>query len=208
MKKLVLFSLVILLFSCSTESVVQKDGIKILVASQKLVFGAASYLSELKNGNLSSSKFDLSNFKPSELKEIRINYKGASKSSFGILSSTNPSVVLMINFNFEGSVESAAISENIVLADKSIETKIYDLDGNLGQHLTTVGRKIISHKAPNIEGLRTSKSWFGDTGDCIEKAGEPFENGLSNLLFDAAATVVTSGWFPVVLTVACGIRSL
>jgi hypothetical protein len=178
-----------------------------LVASQKLVFGAASYLSELKNGNLSSSKFDLSNFKPSELKEIRINYNGASKSSFGILSSVNPSVVLMINFNFEGSVESAAISENIVLADKSIETKIYDLDGNLGQHLTTVGRKIISHKVPNIEGLRTSKSWFGSTGDCVSEAAQPFSNGILNIVFDIAATAVTYGWYPVVLVAACGIRS-
>jgi hypothetical protein len=38
MKKLVLFSLVILLFSCSTESVVQKDGIKILAASKESQF--------------------------------------------------------------------------------------------------------------------------------------------------------------------------
>ncbi len=212
--KLKFVVITLLFFSSCTSEISQsfnKDDFKILTASNKYVSSAKDYLTVLDKSSSSSksslnSKFSIVNFLSNELKEVRITLKGRSGSSYGIASSIDSSVVLMINFNINGTVKSAAFSENKLLADKSVETKIYDLDGNLAIHFLTKDMKITVLENASSNGARSS-GWFSDAGDCVSDAAQPFGNGILNIAFDVAATAITGGWYPVVLIAACAVKS-
>ncbi len=207
--KKVILTFLILLAACSKESVrTSKDVLAILPAQSNLSSNTNQFISSFKGQNGSrDSKFDLNNFPSSGLSEVRLTINGEVRSAYGILSVRDTQVALLVNFDSQGSVISASFTENIVGLNGEMETKIFDLDGNLRVDFITSGKIITFKEVPIFPNGKVAASWWSDTGDCVSTVAQPFKNGVLNVIFDVAASAVTEGWYPVILVAACAIRS-
>ncbi len=205
MKKNIFVSL-IFLASCATENVeIEKHGsVEFNRASASLIANTKDLLLKIgKTSRVNDAKFSLANFNPNDLKEIVVSDGVNKGTSYGITSKTNPEVGLLVSFDELGNVLGTLYTENSEISAGVVDTKLYDMEGNLRVYFTTTHSEIMFHDVPAVNGRVTG--WFSDTGDCISSVAQPFSNGLLNLAFDAAATYATDGAYPFVLAAACGI---
>ncbi len=209
MKKIIFAASIFFAASCSTENVeIEKTGsIEIVQASASLIGNTGAFLSKINsNSRVKDAKFNLSDFEPSKLNEVVVSDGEKSGSAYGIISKTNPEIGLLVSFDELGNVKGSLYTENVVVSEGVIDTKLYDMDGNLRIYFTSTNSEVVFHDVPTVNGRTVG--WFSDTGDCISDAAQPFDNGLLNLAFDYAATAVTGGWYPAVLVAACSIISI
>ncbi|MCA6378823.1 MAG: hypothetical protein IM606_03585 [Cytophagales bacterium] len=208
--KILFFAISLLVFSCTQEKGLQpQNSVQIVKASANFVSNFVSFSKEIKSTSFSESrdsKFDISNFDSSNLSELKLSLNGKVASQFGIQSSTNPALVMIINFDENKNVKGVSISET-VKSSIGFEVKVFDLDGNLRKHfLADHKNKTITEFPIDFKGGRAS-GWWQDSGDCISTVMQPFSNGWANLAFDLAAGAATGGWYYVVVAGACSIRA-
>jgi hypothetical protein len=208
--KILSFAILLLIFSCAQEKELQpQNSVQIVKASSNFVSNFVSFAKEIKSTSFSESKdskFDISNFDPSNLSELKLSLNGKVASQFAIQSSTNPAFVMIIHFDENKSVKGISISETVKSA-VGFEVKVFDLDGNLRKHfLADHKNKTITEYPIDFKGGRIS-GWWSDSGDCISTVMQPFSNGWANLAFDLAAGYATGGMYYVVVGAACGIRA-
>jgi hypothetical protein len=209
--KILFFAISLLVFSCTQEKGLQpQDSVQIVKASTNFVNNFVSFTKEIKSTSFSESrdsKFDITEFDPSNLSELKLSLNGKVASQFGIQSSANPALVMLIHFDENKNVKGVSISETVKSA-VGFEVKVFDVDGNLRKHfLADHKNKTITEYPIDVKQGRGS-GWFQRSGDCISEVLQPFDNGWKNLAFDIAAGVVTRGWYYGVVVAACSIRSI
>ncbi len=234
-KKLLLLCLVICVFSACQDqdapSPSEEPVIRLEAASNELQESVNQYISKVRSiqnsknsanleggtQNVEVKKFDLDQYIIKNLQELSIEFKGASKSAFGVINSSNPNVLLNFEFNLNGEVSFAYFSESVFNdADKSIDSKLYGLSGDLEVHLISNddGSKELL-KSPTYteygwwsDFTDNFVDWFNDTADCVGAIWSPTGNTLIDTAFVVAATAATEGFFIPATIAACGILEL
>lgn len=170
-------------------------------ASSDQISRIANFIKKNKNENQS---LQTKEFPVNQLTEIAVTIDGVRGIALGIESTTKNNKVLVFKISGKGDIVEAFITDTELQKDGSVSTKYYSLGGVLfAESVYSAGKFTMRNVGSSV--ARTS-GWWDRTGDCVSKLAQPFDNGIYNLLFDAAATYVTSGWYPAVLVAACAIK--
>lgn len=227
MKKLSsLFLVLLVMVSCqnneSEAPVLEEPTFEINQASNAMKTRAKTFTERISaqkpqrfgtEGETYDPRFNISSYDVDNLEELKLSYGGASQSAYAVVNPVDSNVTLNFDLNQDGDVTFVYFSESVHNEDGSVESKIYNVAGDLKVHMMTYGdgtRELL--KAPNanefgwwsdfVDGVT---DWFYETSECVGAVTSPTDTALIDMAFVTAATIVTNGWFIPATIAACGI---